>query len=129
MAKDERVSLSRRERQVMDIIFALGSGSAEEVRGKMADPPSDSAVRSTLRILVGRGHLKHKQIGPRYVYMPTMAQRRAKRSALKHLLKTHFDDSAEGVMAALLEILGSKLSPDEVERIAIMIDEMKRGGR
>ncbi len=116
--------LSRRERQILDIVYARANATAGEIKALMSNPPSDSAVRSSLRILEEKGHVKHKQDGARYVYLPTVPRKRASRSALRHLLHTFFDDSAEDVMAALLEVR----SPDEDElaRMRELIDRMRR---
>jgi BlaI family transcriptional regulator, penicillinase repressor len=114
--------LSRREREVMEIIHRLGRATAAEVRAAMTAPPSDAAVRSTLRILVEKGHLEHEYDGPRYVYSPTVPPARARRSVLERVVHTFFDGSTEGVMAALLESRGP-LSPEEKERLVRLIQE------
>src|SRR5262245_30656537 len=102
--------LSRREREVMDIVYRLGRASAAEIRAEMAEPPTDPAVRTTLRILVRKGRLKQQYDGPRYVYFPTVAPEAARRSAFRHLLDTFFGGSARGAMAALLEMEDAGLS-------------------
>src|SRR5262245_11819066 len=96
--------LSRREREVMDIVYRLGRATAAEIRAEMAQPPPDPAVRTTLRILVRKGRLKQEYAGPRYVYFPTVAAEAARKSAFRHLLDTFFGGSARGAMAALLEM-------------------------
>ena len=103
MAEPLDHQLSRRERQIMDVLFQSGEASAAEIRQGIPDAPSDSAVRTLLRILVQKGHVRHQQDGPRYVYRPTVGRERAKRSALKRLVTTFFDGSAEKAMAALLD--------------------------
>jgi predicted transcriptional regulator len=120
--------LSRREREVMEILHRRGSATAAEVRGDMDDPPSDAAVRSTLRILGEKGHVAFAFDGPRYVYRPTIGHAAAKRSALETLLATFFDGSAESAMAALLEMRGS-LTPDEKKRLKTLIDRAEEEGR
>src|SRR3954463_13791272 len=87
--------LSRRERQILDILYERGQATAAEVQAALPEPPSYSAVRALLRILEDKGHVRHQQDGPRYVYLPTLAHDNAKRSALHHVLKTFFDGSAE----------------------------------
>jgi len=119
-------NLSRRERQIMDILIARGKASAAEVRSAMADPPSYSAVRATLRVMEEKAHIRHEQQGPAYVYLPKIAPERAKRSALRHLLNTFFHGSPEQVMAALLD---GKPSAEEIDRIADMIDQARKQGR
>ena len=119
-------NLSRRERQIMDILIARAKASAAEVQSAMADAPSYSAVRATLRIMEEKGHIRHEQQGAAYVYLPKVAPERAKRSALRHLLDTFFHGSPEQVMAALLD---GKPSADELDRIAVMIDQARKQGR
>ena len=120
--------LSRREREVMEIIHGRGRATAAQIRESMEDPPTDAAVRSTLRILVEKGHLEHEYDGPRYVYFPTVPARAARRSALERVVRTFFDDSTEGVMAALLEARGP-LTEDERTRLKAMIDRAAEEGR
>src|SRR5688500_19751431 len=95
--------LSRRERQILDILYTQGRGTAAEVQAALPDPPSYSAVRAMLRILEEKGHVRHDQDGPRYVYLPTVARDNAKRSALRRVLRTFFDGSAEQAISAVLE--------------------------
>ncbi len=129
MRKPPHENLSRREREMMNIIYQAGRATAAEVREAMASPPSYSAVRATLRVLLEKGHLSHKQDGPRYVYLPTVTRDQARRSALQQLLRTFFDGSTNNAVAALLDMESSKLSPDELERLAQMIDKAKSEGR
>jgi BlaI family transcriptional regulator, penicillinase repressor len=119
-------TLARRERQIMDILTARGRASASEVQTAMADPPSYSAVRATLRIMEEKGHIRHEQQGAAYFYMPKIAPARARRSALQHMLDTFFNGSPEQVMAALLD---GKPSPDELDRIAALIERARAQGR
>jgi predicted transcriptional regulator len=129
MARDKPMHLSRRERQIMDIAYELGRATVTDVLQRLPDPPSYSAVRATLRILEDKGQLKHKEDGPRYVYMPTVSRNKARRSALTRLLQTFFDGSTEAAVAALLDMETSNLSPAELDRLAEMIDHAKREGR
>lgn len=120
--------LSRREREVMEIIHRLGRATANEVRDQMEDPPTNAAVRSTLRILVEKGHLDYEADGPRYIYAPTVATRSARQTALEKVVRTFFDGSTEGVMAALLESHGA-LDPEEKRRLKALIDRAADEGR
>jgi BlaI family transcriptional regulator, penicillinase repressor len=113
------IELGRRERQIMDVVFRRGRATAAEVLGDLADPPSYSAVRGMLRYLEDKGHLRHEQDGPRYVYLPTAPQRKARASALAHLVQTFFDGSAGAAAAALIE--SRPLSRDEHERLSEML--------
>ncbi|MCG8460458.1 MAG: BlaI/MecI/CopY family transcriptional regulator [Holophagales bacterium] len=117
--------LSRRERQIMDILFQSGKATAAEVREAMPDAPSYSAVRTHLRILEEKGHLRHEQDGPRYVYIPTVAKDRATRSALQRLVQTFFDGSAEQAMAALLDDSATRLSDAELDRLEGLIQKAR----
>jgi predicted transcriptional regulator len=120
--------LSRRERQIVDILYARGRSTAAEVQIALPDPPSYSAVRAMLRILEEKGHVRHEQDGPRYVYLPTVARDNAKRSALRHVLRTFFDGSTEQAISALLDDASTKMSDGELDRLARMIDEARRSG-
>ncbi len=121
--------LSRRERQILDILIERGKASAMEVRAAMADAPSYSAVRTLLRVLEDKGHVKHKAEGLRYVYLPTIGRERAKRTAVKHMLKTYFNGSPEQIVAALLDVSSTQLTREELDRMAQMIEEAKREGK
>jgi BlaI family transcriptional regulator, penicillinase repressor len=121
--------LSRRERQILDILIERGKASAMEVRAAMADAPSYSAVRTLLRVLEDKGHVKHKAEGLRYVYLPTVGREKAKRTAVKHMLKTYFNGSPEQIVAALLDVSSTRLTREELDRMAQMIEEAKREGR
>jgi predicted transcriptional regulator len=122
-------TLSRREREVLDIVYRLGRATAAEVRTGMAHPPTDPAVRTTLRILVTKGLLSHAYDGPRYVYVPTVAPEAARQSAFRHLLDTFFGGSARGAMAALLEMERTGLSPQERRRLRALIEDAERKGK
>ena len=113
----------------MDIIYERTQATAAEVRGGMASPPSYSAVRATLRVLVEKGHLKHKQDGPRYIYAPTVPRDKARRSALRHLLQTFFDGSTQRAVAALLDMKAANLTADELDRLSEVIEQAKKEGR
>ncbi len=120
--------LSRRERQIIDILYTQGRGTAAEVQAALPDPPSYSAVRAMLRILEEKGHVRHEQDGPRYVFLPTIARDNAKRSALRHMLRTFFDGSAEQAISALLDESSTRMSDAELDRLARMIDHARRTG-
>ena len=128
MAKKSYLNLSKRERQIMDILYRGGQASAAEVQADLPDPPSYSAVRATLRILEEKGHVQHSQDGPRYVFKPAVARNKATRSAIRHLVRTFFDGSAEQAVATLLDESTSKLTPEELDRLAALIDEARSKG-
>jgi predicted transcriptional regulator len=121
--------LTRREREIMDILHRRGRATAHEVMDDLADPPSYSAVRTFLRLLEERGHVRHEQDGPRYAYTPTVARRDAQRSALAHLVDTFFDGSIEDAVATLVESSRPKLSEQELDRIASLVAKAKKEGR
>jgi predicted transcriptional regulator len=120
--------LSRRERQIMDIIYKQGRATAAEVLEQMPEPPSYSAVRAMLRVLEEKGHVKHKQIEKRYVFLPIVPRDSARRSALRHLLKTFFDGSREKMVAALLQDAPASLTDEELDRMAQLIEHAKKEG-
>jgi predicted transcriptional regulator len=126
MAKPE--ALSRREREMMSIIFRNGKATANEVMDEMNDAPSYSAVRATLRVLEQKGHVRHQHDGTRYVYTPTQTREKAGVSALDHLLATFFDGSAANVVATLLE-RKEKLTSEELDRLQVLIAEARKEGR
>lgn len=126
---EPRNELSRRERQIMDVLFARGHATVAEVMEDMPDPPSYSAVRATLRILEEKGHANHFQDGPRYVYRPSMDPERARTAALSHLVETFFDGSAEEAMVTLLGLSDAALPRDEIERIRARIRDAREEGR
>lgn len=125
----EKDTLSRRERQIMDVLYRLGSATAAEVQANIDDAPSYSAVRALLRILVDKGHIKHSYDGPRYVYAPIVSRPVAQKSALKQLVKTFFDGSTSNAVAALLDMSGKDLSDGELEKLAKIVDQAKREGK
>jgi BlaI family penicillinase repressor len=118
------VKLSRRERQIMDILYQRGKSSASEVRGAMPDAPSYSAVRAMLCVLEAKGHVKHRSEGLRYVYAPTVAIDKAKKSAVKHLVDTFFGGAPRDAVAALLD--SSRVSREDLDRMAEMIEQAKK---
>ena len=127
--EDELEGLSRRERQIMDFLFQRGRASVGEVLDGIPNPPGYSAVRATLRTLEQKGRVIHEEDGRAYVYRPTLRRDAARRSALTHVLKTFFDNSAEQAVAALLELKGTKLSQAELDRVAKLVDQAKTEGR
>src|SRR5277367_4336746 len=122
-------SLTRRERQIMDIIHRRGKATAHDVLEDLADPPGYSAVRALLRLLEERGHVKHVQDGQRYVYAPAVTRGDARKSALAHVVKTFFAGSVEQAVATLVESSRAKLSLDELDRLSDLIDRAKKEGR
>jgi len=122
-------NLSRRERQIMDIIYEINEATVAQVLEKIPNPPSYSTVRALLRVLEEKGHLKHKQEGPRYIHSPTLPREEARQNALKHLMKTFFDDSTEDIVAALLNISEENLSEQDYKRLVEMIRKARKEGR
>ena len=129
MAKKLLTNLSRRERQIMDIIYRKGKATAAEVKNLLPNPPSYSTVRTLLSVLESKGLLKHKEQGLRYVYKPVISQEKAKHSALKHVMKTFFDDSTERVVAALLDLSETKLSEEELDKLTLLIEQARKEGK
>jgi predicted transcriptional regulator len=113
----------------MDILYQRGKSSASEVREAMPSAPSYSAVRAMLRVLEEKGHIGHQAEGLRYVYVPTVPRDKAKRSAMKHLLNTFFNDSPEQIVAALLDVGATRLTQDELDRMAAMIEKARKEGK
>jgi predicted transcriptional regulator len=126
---DELTGLSRRERQIMDLLFQRGKASVGEVMDGIPDPPGYSAVRATLRTLEQKGRVTHEEDGRAYIYRPTLRRDAARKSALTHVLKTFFDNSAEQAVAALLELKGPRLSDAELERVSRLVENAKKEGR
>ena len=129
MTKNPHVHLSRRERQIMDVIYSKGRATAADVLEAIPTPPSYSAVRAMLRLLEEKGYLRHEQDGPRYVFLPTLSRERARQSAMKQLLQTFFDNSAEQAVAALLDMSRARLSEAELDRLSEMIEKARKEGR
>lgn len=126
---DELRGLSRRERQIMDLLFQRGKASVGEVMDGIPDPPGYSAVRATLRTLEQKGRVTHDEDGRAYIYRPTLRRDAARKSALTHVLKTFFDNSAEQAVAALLELKGPRLSDAQLDRVSRLIENAKKEGR
>ena len=121
--------LSRRERQILDILYQRGKASASEVLAAMEDAPSNSAVRTLLRVLEDKGHVRRRAEGLKYVYTPTVAREKAKRTVVRHLLDTYFDGSPEQIVAALLDVSSTELTREELDRMTKMIEKAKREGK
>jgi len=121
--------LSRRERQIMDVIYRKESATAAEVMDNIPDAPSYSAVRALLRILEEKGHIQHKKVGPRYVYSPTVPADKAKKSAMRHVLSTFFQGSVSQAVAALIDMNARDLDENEIERLQEVIEKAKKEGR
>jgi BlaI family transcriptional regulator, penicillinase repressor len=120
--------LTRRERQIMDILFRRGRATASQVMAELPGNPNYSTVRTQLRVLEDKGHVRHEEEGPRYVYVPAVARHAARKSALRHLVKTFFDGSAEKVVAALLGGEGTRLTDDALERVAELVEQARKEG-
>jgi len=129
MTRDSQRNLTRRERQIMDVVYARGRVTVAEVLEGMADAPSYSTVRTLLGLLEEKGQLRHEQDGPRYVYMPVVAREKARRSALRNMLHTFFDGSTEEAVAALLDLHDERKGPVDMARIRAMIEKAQREGR
>ncbi len=125
----EQKNLSRRERQIMDVIYELEEATAAHVLERLPNPPGYSAVRALLRVLEEKGHLSHKIDGPRYVFIPTLPREEASQTALRHLLDTFFDGSTEKVVAALLDISEETLSDEDYQRLFQIITNARNEGR
>ena len=122
-------ALSRRERQIMDFLYRRGRATANEVMEALPGNPTSSTVRTQLRVLEEKGHIRHEEEGLRYVYSPAVPRHAARRSALRHLVNTFFDGSAENVVAAVLGGEASKLSTDQLDRIAELIEQARKEER
>ena len=118
-------ALTRRERQIMNVLYRRGRATAAEVRADLPGHPSDSTVRTQLRVLEGKGHVRHEETGLRYVYMPEVPRHAARKSALRQLVDTFFDGSAEKVVAAVLGGEASRLSEEELNHIAALVDKAR----
>lgn len=121
--------LSKRERQIMDVLYRLGRATAADIRQALSGAPNDSTVRTQLRILEEKGHVRHEEHGLRYVYLPTVPRHAARRSALKHLVKTFFDGSPASVVTTLLGTGAARLSDEELDRIAELIASARKPQR
>src|SRR3954452_20575738 len=121
-------TLTRRERQIMDILYRRNRATAAEVMTELPGDPNYSTVRTQLRVLEEKGHVRHEEEGLRYVYAPAVPRHAARKSALKHLVETFFDGSAEQVVAAVLGGEASRLSDDDLERISELIEKARKDG-
>ncbi|HUS05721.1 MAG TPA: BlaI/MecI/CopY family transcriptional regulator [Bryobacteraceae bacterium] len=121
--------LSRRERQIMDVLYRRGRATAAEIHESIPDPPGYSAVRAMLRVLEEKGHIRHEEKDLRYVFVPVVPRDKARRSAVAHLLETFFDGSAEQAVATLLDVSASDLSKEHLDRIAALIEQARKEGR
>jgi predicted transcriptional regulator len=129
MSKSLPHTLSRRERQIMDIVYARGEATAAAVHAELPDPPSYSSVRALLAILIEKGHLKHRSEQGRYIYAPTRRRSQAGRSALRRVLDTFFEGSLEKAVAALLQGSDANLSREELARLGQLIEQARKEGR
>ena|SRR5208282_2360667 len=120
------MSLSRRERQILDVLYGRGRATAAEILAALPDPPSYSAIRALLRVLEDKGHVRHHEEGPRYVYVPSVPRQRARAAAVKHLLRTFFDGSAAAAAAALVDGSAAKLSSEELDRLQALIERARK---
>jgi BlaI family transcriptional regulator, penicillinase repressor len=127
MRKEGHRNLSRRERQIMDILYKSGRASASEIHAAMPDAPTYSAVRAKLRVLEEKGHVRHEEESLRYVYMPVVGRDTARRSALRHMVSTFFEGSVEDAVAALIDLPSANLSKADLDRISRLIAEAKEG--
>jgi predicted transcriptional regulator len=129
MSRGRQQSLTRRERQIMDRLYRIGRGTAHEIRAGLPGEPADSTVRTQLRVLEAKGHVRHEEEGLRYVYLPVVPRHAARRSALRHLVDTFFDGRPHDVVAALLGGDASKLTDEELDRIVALVREAKGESR
>ena len=129
MVANPHIHLSRRERQIMNIIYELGQASVADVMDNLPNPPKYSSVRALLNILEKKGYLKHKADGPRYLYIPTRSRTKAANSAIRSLVRTFFDNSTEKTVAALLKANNANISDEELDRLAELIEQSKKNGQ
>jgi len=122
-------TLSRRERQILDILYTRGRATAAEILASLPDPPSYSTTRALLRILEQKGHVRHEADGPRYVFLPRVSRQRASVTALRHVLNTFFDGSAVAAATALVDGSASKLSTEELDRLEALIEKARKEGK
>ena len=121
--------LSRRERQIMDVLYARRNATAADVQAALSGEPSNSTVRTLLRVLVEKGHIRHRQDGPRYVYEPVVPRSRARRSALRRVVSTFFDDSPESLVETLLDMKSRSLTDEQLDRLSELIERARKEGR
>ena len=129
MGKTPHLNLTRRERQIMDILYRRGRATAGEVMSDLSGDPSYSTVRAQLRVLEEKGHVHHEDVGLRYVYSPIVPRHEIRQSALRHLVDTFFEGSTQKVVAALLGSDGAKVSQEELDRIAELVDKARKTGK
>src|ERR1051325_9933970 len=129
MSRAPHSNLSRRERQIMDVLYRLGRATANEVMAALSGEPNYSTVRTQLRVLETKGHVRHEEHGLRYIYSPTVPRHAVRQSALRHLLETFFEGSAEKMLSTLLGSEGARLSEEELERLGQLIEKAKKAGR
>jgi len=122
-------TLAKRERQIMDVLYRLGRATASEIREQLPGSPSDSTVRTQLRVLEDKGHVRHEEHGLRYVYLPTVPRHAARRAALRHLVDTFFEGSAAKIVTTLLDSDASRLSDEELDRIAALVAAARKESR
>jgi BlaI family penicillinase repressor len=125
MKSPSEITLARRERQILDLLFAAGRATGQEIQKQLPDAPSYSTVRTILRVLERKGHVRHVEEGLRYVYEPAIARDKARKSALNRLLHTFFDGSAQQAVAALLDPKVAKMSREELDQLAALIEKAK----
>jgi BlaI family penicillinase repressor len=128
MARDGHRNLSRRERQIMDILYQRGRASAQEILDALPDPPTYSAVRAKLRVLEEKGHVRHQEESLRYVYLPVVARDAARKSALRHMVSTFFAGSVQDTVAALLDLSSANLKGADLDRITELIEQARKEG-
>jgi BlaI family transcriptional regulator, penicillinase repressor len=129
MAKPPHLDVSRRERQIMEVLYQKGQASVAEVLDAMPDPPGYSAVRAMLRLLEEKGHIRHKKDGKKYVFMPKVAREKVSKSALRNVVTTFFDGSVEQAVASLLDLNQKDLSCEDLDRLSDLIDQARKEGR
>jgi BlaI family transcriptional regulator, penicillinase repressor len=129
MVLKEQQKLSRRERQIMDVLYRLGRATAAEILENIPDPPGYSAVRAMLRVLEEKKHIRHEEKDLRYVFIPVVPRDKARRSAVRHMLDTFFEGSPEQAVATLLDVSGRTLAPEDFDRLAALIEKARQEGR
>ena len=129
MARAPHSGLTRRDRQIMDVLYREGRATAAQVMAALPGAPSSSTVRTQLRVLEEKGHVRHDEQGGRFIYLPAVPRHAARKSALRHLVDTFFDGSAEKVVAAVLGGEGTRVSDEELRRIATLVEKARRDSR
>jgi predicted transcriptional regulator len=126
---NQQQKLSRRERQIMDVLYRLGRATAAEIQQSIPDPPSYSAVRAMLRVLEDKKHIRHEEKDLRYVFVPIVPRDKARRSAIRHMLDTFFEGSPEQAVATMLDVSSRSLSAEDYDRLAALIEKARQEGR